>query len=247
METIRLTRQQVRLVDQWAINTLNLPGLVLMENAGINAAAAVLDVLDDPLETHPTDASVAIICGGGNNGGDGYVIARQLHLWGVPVEVWSTKAVHDLTGDAAVNARACARLGLTIHPLHNADDRRKAAAAWDDCDVLVDALLGTGFADQLRDDAIALIKTINEAAHPLIIAIDVPSGLDCDTGKPCPVAVEADLTVTFVATKVGFDQPGAAQYLGTIREADIGVPVEAALQWLKEAGHLPGQSSGEGM
>lgn len=245
----RLTRAQCRAVDRYAVEVLGLPGLVLMENAGINAAGAVFDVLRAEFVVDGDSARVAVLCGGGNNGGDGYVIARQLMSWGVPCRVYSTKPVAQLTGDAAVNAAAWVALGQRVMVIDEAVGLAEAAAEWRDAQVLVDALLGTGFSAKLapmRDELAAVIGAVNTlvaegqagwetAFRGRVVAVDVPSGLDADTGAAGgEAAVRADLTVTFVAEKTGFAAETASPYLGKVVTADIGLPasaIEAALAW----------------
>lgn len=212
-----LTREQVRRVDRLAIEELGLPGIVLMENAAINATACVLDLLDDRFDHRPDGARIAIVCGAGNNGGDGYAIARHLRNWGADVTLYAAKPIEQLEGDAAVNAEVCVRMGIVVR---DAPDENENA------NVFVDALLGTGFHGRVREPIDRWIGWINTRNASAVIAIDVPSGLDCDTGKPGGIAVTADLTVTFVDRKIGFDQPAAAQHLGRVVVADIGVPAE---------------------
>ncbi len=210
-----LTREQARAVDQHAINVLGLPGIVLMENAGLNAAAAVLDLLDLALDLSPSDARVLVVCGGGNNGGDGYVLARHLSIWGASVSCLAVKPVEALTGDAAIAAGAALGIGVPVQPW--------AAGAMPEADLIVDALLGTGFTGQVREPVLSAIREIN-ASPALRVALDLPSGMDCDTGRVLSEAVRADLTVTFVDHKAGFAAADAGAWLGRVVVADIGVP-----------------------
>ncbi len=209
-----LTREQARRIDRLAEQQLGLPSLVLMENAAINATAAIIDLLDDRLGIGPADARVAVVCGGGNNGGDGYAIARHLHTWGAAVTLYAAKPIDELKGDAATNAAVCRNMRLPI--VENPDNRPKV-------DLVVDALLGTGFHGEVRPPIDRWIRWINERSGPAVVAIDVPSGLDADRGKPADPTIRADLTVTFVDEKAGFASPEAATYLGHVRVAEIGV------------------------
>ncbi len=215
-----LTRDQTRRVDRLAVEELGMPSLLLMENAAINATAAILDMLENSCGKAPDQASTAVLCGGGNNGGDGYAIARHLHNWGGRVVIYAAKAPADLCGDAAVNMDICARMGLPIHVINDPS----VLAVCQDTDVMVDALLGTGFHGDVRDPLASVIHAINAVRGPCVVAVDTPSGLDCDTGRATGPAVRADVTVTFVDRKVGFDAPEAASFLGTVRVAEIGVP-----------------------
>ena len=221
-----LTRAQSREVDRRAIHELMMPGIVLMENAGINAS----DVVVGMLEAHGGNA-VAIICGGGNNGGDGYVIARHLFNAGRRVVVFSAVDPAKITGDAATNHTICQRMGVPVLRVDDAQSLGEHAAKFASADVLVDALLGTGYAASvpLRPHAAAVIVAINAVGRqtppaPLVLAVDVPSGLDCDTGEPTNSTVRADATVTFVARKRGFSAETAKIYLGEVFVAGIGTP-----------------------
>ena len=212
-----LTRQQVRDFDRHAIEKWGLPGIVLMENAGRNAAGLILEALAH--DRSGPDAEVAILCGGGNNGGDGYVIARHLHNQGIAVRLCAAKDPEELTGDARVNATVCAHLGIDIRTEF---DR----ARWARSRVLVDALLGTGFTGPVREPLARLIHEVNACSGPYVVAVDLPSGLDCDTGEPAAATIRADMTVTFVDRKVGFDNPRSTAYTGEVKVVDIGVVAE---------------------
>jgi len=216
-----MTRQAVREVDRAAIGDFGIPGLVLMENAGCGAAQAVLKLLDEP-----GSPSVAIVCGAGNNGGDGFVIARHLHNAHVAVVVYLAVDASRLAGDARVNYEIVRRMNLSIRPLVTEEDLASAVDEMQHCQVIVDGLLGTGFTGQVRPPFDAIIREINGLTGPKVVAVDVPSGLDCDTGEPGNATIRADVTVTFVAPKVGFTQPGAADYVGRIVVVDIGAPRE---------------------
>lgn len=215
--TIVLTRQQVREVDRRAIEQYGIPGIVLMENAARNAARIILETVQSPRR-------IAIVCGRGNNGGDGFAIARHLANQRLTTELFLACDPDGLTGDAATNHRIVANMGLKCHRF-DTDERIDAARpALDAADLIIDALLGTGFSGQVRSPLDRVIRAINEAPASSVIAIDVPSGLDCDTGRPSNATVRARLTVTFVARKAGFDVPGAAEYVGRVHVADIGAP-----------------------
>ena len=229
-----LTREEVRRVDRYAIEHLGLPEAVLMENAGINAAGAIFDEMREYGSRGGAAAEAIIFCGGGNNGGDGYVIARHLDAWGLSPTVYAVADPAKLDGAAAVNYRACRAIGLPVTELLDEASLEQQAAAWGGASVLVDAILGTGFTGTVREPQASVIRRINAVAGPRVVAIDVPSGLDCDTGEASPdgSTVQADLTVTFVARKRGFDAAAAGRYLGRVVLADIGLPdhaVRAAL------------------
>lgn len=218
-ETVVMTRDQVRAVDAWAINGLGVPGVVLMENAGRSCAELILEKLNGLAQP-----KACIFCGTGNNGGDGYVIARHLINSGVAANVVICGDRNKIKGDAKINLDILERMRVSVEDLDPADDgvaervERLCAGA----NVIVDGLFGTGLSGQIRDDYRRLIESLNACKCP-ILAVDIPSGLDCDTGRPLGIAVKASWTVTFVAVKKGFTNADAAHYTGEIFVASIGV------------------------
>ena len=226
---VTLTREQSRAVDRLAIDRLGIPGVVLMENAGVNAT----DVATGMLEAVEGNKA-AIICGGGNNGGDGYVIARHLYNAGRKVVVYNASDPSQLSGDAEVNYGICLRMGVKLMRCDDEQSLAEQSPHWGAADVLIDALLGTGFdaSRGVKGHAAAVIESINAcsgprrdgAAGPLVLAIDVPSGLDCDTGEAAEPTVRADATATFVARKQGFELDEAKRYTGKVFVVGIGVP-----------------------
>ncbi len=214
-----MTKDQVRAVDSWAINKLGIPGVVLMENAGRSCAELIKEKLKDI-----TNPKVCIFCGTGNNGGDGYVIARHLLNSGFKVIVVICGDRMKIKGDAKINLDILEKLGLAIEQLSLKKDDvpARVEAFTADADMVVDSLFGTGLSGPLRDDYIQLIESINACDCP-ILAVDIPSGLDCDNGQPFGAAVRASCTVTFVAVKKGFVSECAASYTGEIFVASIGV------------------------
>ena len=205
-----LSREQVRNVDRLAIADYGMSGLVLMENAGRNAA--------ERLRSKGISGPVVICCGKGNNGGDGFVIARHLENAGVTIKVLLCVPADSITGDASVNLRIIERGGTPIVRPPFEWSRELAGADW-----IVDALLGTGTQGTIREPFVGAIHAINSAGCK-VFAVDLPSGLDCDTGQPLGICVKADYTATFVARKIGFDMPGAANWTGEVEAMDIGVP-----------------------
>ncbi|MBN1345667.1 MAG: NAD(P)H-hydrate epimerase [Phycisphaerae bacterium] len=216
-----MTRQEVREVDRAAIEDYGIPGVVLMENAGRGAARVILTRLGDL-----TAERVAIVCGAGNNGGDGFVIARHLHNAGVQVTIYLAVDTERLKGDALINHDIVRKMSLPTTPLRTAEQIARATGDMRSCRVVVDALLGTGFTGDVRAPFDAIIRSINELDGPDVVAVDVPSGLDCDTGRTTNATVRADVTVTFVAPKVGMLVPEASGYVGEIVVVDIGAPRE---------------------
>jgi hydroxyethylthiazole kinase-like uncharacterized protein yjeF len=224
-----LSRAEVRAIDRCAIATIGVAGEVLMENAGRQAADAV-----EQFVAGGGGRRVAIVAGGGNNGGDGFVVARHLALRGLEVTTFLVASPEKLTHDAATNYRICRRLGLDVRPI---DARGLAALAGELAayDAVVDAVGGTGIRGALRGDAAAAVEQINAAGRD-VVAIDIPTGLDCDTGEAPGPTVRAKFTVTFLARKKGFDAPGAAEYTGPVRVADIGVPPDVVARIADEQG-----------
>ncbi len=196
-----------------------MSSLVLMENAGRGCV--------DLLEQLGVAGPVAIICGKGNNGGDGFVIARHMWIRGYEARVLLVPPAHELTGDAAVNFRILRLAGARIVEL--AGEGGAAALpdaldyAADGCDWLVDCLLGTGATGAPRPPYDTIIDWMN-AESARRFAVDVPSGLDCDTGQAAPTTVRANVTATFVTTKVGYEQPAAKAYFGEVHVVGIGIP-----------------------
>ncbi|MBN1510735.1 MAG: NAD(P)H-hydrate epimerase [Phycisphaerae bacterium] len=214
-----LTRDEVRRVDGIAIHELGIPGVVLMENAGRNAADRVADLL----RSRSADR-VAVFAGPGNNGGDGFVIARHLLNRGIDTRVFLVGDAARLTADAGTNHRILRAMGVEVPALHGEEAAHKAAEQIRPKDIVVDALLGTGSRGDVREPLAGVILAINAADKAGVVAVDVPSGLDCDTGRPANATIRADRTVTFVASKTGFAAAGACEYTGEVFVADIGAP-----------------------
>lgn len=210
------SRAQVREFDRQAIERLGLPGLVLMENAGRGCT----DVLCQAVVNGP----VWIICGKGNNGGDGFVIARHLLVRQVSVRVLLCGRASELRGDAAVNHAALANLPFPIIEAITGTEIDRFFDQQPPADWVVDALLGTGTQGAVRSPLVHAIRRMNQITAKKL-AVDIPSGLDCDTGEPSAPTFRADHTCTFVGSKQGFTNPAAAKYLGEVHVLDIGVPV----------------------
>ncbi|HQL54056.1 MAG TPA: NAD(P)H-hydrate epimerase [Phycisphaerae bacterium] len=214
-----LTCQQIRDLDVLAIEHAGVPGLVLMENAGRAAAEFVYGAL-----VNPRAARVAILCGPGNNGGDGFVIARHLSNAGVAIDVVLAAPPEKSTGDAGVNLRILERMGLELIRAFEERGRDAAQNAVARADLIVDALLGTGSTGAPRAVMATLIELANAAPRARGIAIDIPSGLDADRGAVQTPCFRADATVTMVAPKVGFETPAAQAVVGRVVVVDIGAP-----------------------
>lgn len=223
---LRLTRTQSRRVDHIAIVECQMPGIVLMENASRGAAELALRMLA-PIIASDVKPIVGIVCGSGNNGGDGLAMARHLHNRGMLVTIFHPNDASKLSPDAAVNCRIVERMSIRKVPA-TAESIRDFR-----CDLIVDALLGTGPSEPLRPETARLVDAMNFNPAPKL-AVDVPTGLDCDTGLPLGVAVRAACTATFVAEKAGFAYDHARRYTGEVAVIDIGCPVEAIDQALRD-------------
>jgi NAD(P)H-hydrate epimerase len=214
-----MSRDEVRRVDAWAIEEIGVPGVVLMENAGRSCAELTLRKLEGIAEPR-----VCVLCGAGNNGGDGYVIARHLLNAGVHATVVLCGDPAKVQGDARINLDVLERLG---HRIEQVDPKAQDATArigafGRGASLIVDALFGTGLRGELKPEYRTIIETVNALGRP-VLAVDIPSGLDCDSGEPLGTAVRASYTVTFVAVKKGFLAPAAASYTGELHVASIGV------------------------
>ena len=214
------SREAVRHVDAEAIAHYGIPGIVLMENAARGAADlahGMLTALDRP-------ARILVACGTGNNGGDGWAAARHLSNRGHDVRIAALGPSRE-DSDAAVNARIAEVMRLPVETNAELD----ASGA----DLVIDALLGTGLDRDVSGRARDWIEAINAQSTP-VLALDLPSGLDADTGRPLGTAIKADCTATFVGWKHGFLEEEATAWLGRVEVIDIGVPL-----LLKERhGHL---------
>jgi NAD(P)H-hydrate epimerase len=221
-----LTRSEVREVDRIAVEEFEMNSLVLMENAGREAAGQITQL--------QRTGDVCILCGKGNNAGDGYVIARHLqaaHLTEcnepdgdearLSVRIVSLSDTAELRGDAAANHTIACRAGIPINVVVDRDGVRDAIGA---PAIIVDCLLGTGASGNPREPFAEAIRIAN-ALSAKRVAIDLPSGLDCDSGELGEPTFRADLTLTFVAAKVGFSTATAQSVLGDIVVLPIGVPL----------------------
>jgi NAD(P)H-hydrate epimerase len=243
-----LSRAEVRRLDAQAASELALPTLILMENAGRGAAGWLAELVGAiapvaggrPFSPLPSPLApdsphglllprVVILCGPGNNGGDGGVVARHLDAWGFAVRIIWLARSDQIRGDAAVQWSILQKSGVQQSAWfddHAADvepDASRFDAILAGADWLVDALLGTGLSRQVEGSLRCVIEAMNRSRKP-IFALDLPSGLDADTGQPLGVAVRACATATFVAPKLGFSAPGADDYTGAVAVIDIGLP-----------------------
>lgn len=207
-----VTAAEMREIDRRAIEDYGIPGVALMENAGRGAAHTALQMLG-PKRL----ARVAIVCGSGNNGGDGYVIARHLHNAGHAVTVWLLAPRDRITGDAAINLHIIEKMRLDIRPA------LPGQLTFGDADLIVDAMLGTGLSGEVREPFASAIDAINAAGKP-VLAVDIPSGLNSDTGEVLGRCIRATRTATFALPKLGFARAAGPQMTGPVDVVDIGIP-----------------------
>lgn len=211
-----LSREEARALDQRAMTELAMPGLALMENAGRGIA--------ELLRALGIQGLVTICCGRGNNGGDGLVIARHLANFGIAARVLLFARPQELAGDAAVNYAILTRSGLAVESIDLASlDETRLARELRLADWVVDALFGSGLTGPLRPPFDRVVNAMN-ASMARILAVDIPSGLDCDTGNPMGPTVRARHTATIVAPKKGFAEKAAQPWLGRVHVIDMGMP-----------------------
>ena len=219
-----LSRDEVRSIDARCRDDFAIPTLLLMENAGRGAAAW----LQSRLDSSPPPASgdrplVVIACGPGNNGGDGAVVARHLDAWGIDVRLVWFVASDRLQGDAATQREITQRCPIAALDLSDDAPLDQLDSLWRDADWLVDGLLGTGLTRPVEGLLARTITSMNRSGRP-ILALDLPSGLDADSGQPLGIAIRADATATFVAPKLGFARLGADTHTGQVVVIEIGAP-----------------------
>ena len=212
-----VTAAQMRNIDRWAVKEFGIPGPVLMENAATSVMAEMESFFDGL-----AGMKVGIVCGKGNNGGDGMALARRLMIRGVPVRVALLASFGTVTGEAKVNLSILRKTGVEILE-HASTGAIADVVAWSD--ILVDALIGVGLSTALTGTYAFAVEMMNASGKPLV-AVDIPTGINADTGDVMGSAIRADLTVTFALLKRGLALYPGAQHAGTVRIADIGIPSE---------------------
>ncbi len=205
-----VTRAEIREIERRAIEERGLSEDVLMENAG----RAVADLV---AERASPSSPVVVVCGPGSNGGDGFVTARLLSERGYEVEVLATRRDYDVETPTGRNWERARDLVDFVGRF-----KRRPMA------VLVDAIFGTGLSRPVQGRELELIREMNALDRRWfpVVAVDIPSGLDCDTGRPLGAVVEASATVTFTLPKAGFQKPFAKRPVGELFVADIGIPAD---------------------
>jgi NAD(P)H-hydrate epimerase len=214
-----LNTQQMREADRRTIDEIGIPSIVLMENAGRQAVAAMEAAFEDLATSH-----VGVLCGRGSNGGDGFVVARTLVQRGIETSVFLLGGVADVRGDARTNLEVLGRIGLTVVEITNAQEWELHFSEISRCDLLVDAILGTGFHGQLSGLLETVVADVNGLGVP-VVAIDLPTGVSADTPDVEGEAIEASMTVTLAAPKIPLVLPPADSHSGDLVIADIGIPL----------------------
>jgi NAD(P)H-hydrate epimerase len=213
-----LNSAQMREADRRATDDIGIPSLVLMENAGRQVVAAMEAVYSDLAERQ-----IAVLCGRGNNGGDGFVVARTLMQRGVDVSVFLMGRVADVRGDARVNLEILGRLGLTVVEIADSQAWELHFSEVSDCTMIVDAIFGTGLNAPVSGFIESVVADVNASGIP-VVAIDLPSGLSADSADPIGPSIDAGLTVTLAAPKLPLVLPPGETHSGDIVIADIGIP-----------------------
>ncbi len=213
-----LNTEQMREADRRTIEDIGIPSVVLMENAGRQAVAAMEASFDDLASSH-----VAVLCGRGNNGGDGFVIARTLLQRGVEASVFLLGSVADVRGDARTNLDILGNIGLTVVEITDAQEWELHFSQISECDLVVDAIVGTGFRGQLSGLLETVVADVNGMGVP-IVAVDLPTGVSADSHLVQGETIEASMTVTLAAPKIPLVFPPADTRGGDLVIADIGIP-----------------------
>jgi NAD(P)H-hydrate epimerase len=212
------TAEQMQELDRKAIEIYRIPGIVLMENAGRGAAEVIYNAFPDLQKKR-----IAIVAGKGNNGGDGFVIGRHLLNKGIPIKVFLLTESKSLRGDAETNYQIFSRMKGEVISIPSSKDYQKVKKDLEKFDLLIDGIFGTGLDAEVRGYYREVIDHLNTLKKP-IVAIDIPSGLAANTGKPLGTAIRASLTITFGLPKVGHLISPGIDYVGEVKVIDIGIP-----------------------
>lgn len=208
-----VTAKQMRQIDKKATQKFGFPAIILMENAAISSAFCALQMLK------VGQGNVLILCGQGNNGGDGFACARHLINHGLKVKVCFVGKVEKLSNESKTNYQILRKMGQKILKPKISSLKKELKNA----DLIVDALLGIGLKNKVREPYFSLINLINDSEKP-VLSLDIPSGLNATTGEVCGIAVQAKRTVTFGLFKKGFLNPLAKRYIGEVTVGDISLP-----------------------
>lgn len=209
-----VTALEMQELDRRAIEVFGIPSIVLMENAGRGVSEVALRMLNPA-----SGKRIAIFCGTGNNGGDGFVAGRYLAKKGLQLNVYIVGEKSRIKADAGINLNIMEKMGIIAQEI--------AVPVDIEADLVIDAIFGTGFKGKVKDPAASIISYLNKSDIP-VLSVDVPSGLDADTGEALPEAVRARKTVTMQFPKKGFYIGKGPEYVGEVITVDIGIPCEVA-------------------
>lgn len=215
-----LNAAQMREADRFTIEDIGIPSFVLMENAGRQVVSAIETAFESRLE-----GRVAVLCGRGNNGGDGFVVARTLIQRGIDTVVFIIGSVSDVRGDARLNLDILGRLGVTVVEIGDEQTWELHFSEISQCSLIVDAIFGTGLKAALGGMMETVVADVNASGIP-IVSIDLPSGLSADTPQLVGDCVDASMTVTLAAPKLPLVLPPGEAHAGDVVIADIGIPSE---------------------
>lgn len=219
MPDLTLTTAQIRAIDRLASERYHIPSILLMEHASLALFAEASRLMEQE-----SLRGALILVGPGNNGGDGLALARHLFNAGLPVRVVLTREREGYAGDARVNLEMALAMGVPVEGPSTGTALDRLAGELGEPMLVVDALLGTGVDRGLSGLMGEVVGWVNQRRRGLVLAVDVPSGLHSDRGPVLGACVRADVTVTFVARKPGFDEPGAEAVLGRVIVGSIGAP-----------------------
>lgn len=205
--------EEMRNLDRAATDIANIPSIVLMENAALACVCELKKAFD------LSKSRVAVFCGKGNNGGDGLAIARHLKNMGVKINIYLANG-NEFKGDAKINYDIVSAMDIPVETVSDTDGFEYVIRSYD---IVIDAIFGTGISGMVYGTAFDIIKLINENAR-YILSVDVPSGINSDSGEICGICINADKTVTFAAYKVGMFMYPAADCTGEVTVADISIP-----------------------
>ncbi|MBE7447051.1 MAG: NAD(P)H-hydrate epimerase [Planctomycetia bacterium] len=217
-----VTREEMRELDRKAIGIYEIPGIILMENAGRNVAEEVLKMTNTMSKT-----KVAVLCGKGNNGGDGFVAARHLHNCDIPVSIFLVAKISDILKDedTGTNLKILLHMKVPVQEILLTTEVNSILMELCKYDIIIDALFGTGLSGDVREPFKMLIDGVNHLNRP-VVSVDIPSGLDCNNGNILGTAIKATKTVTFAVSKRGFYLGDGLLHTGEIIVTDICIPKE---------------------
>jgi len=233
---LAVTKEEMARLDRWTIEEVGIPEIVLMENAGRAVSEQVMS------SARGTRVAT-VVCGKGNNGGDGLVAARYLYERGVDARVFLLAEESKISGSAGSNLAVLKKMGIEVREVADEAGLKELQSSLKESDVAVDAVFGIGFSGQIEGIPASAVDLINDSRPRRIVSVDVPSGINSDTGEADSRAVRADVTVTFAYPKVGLLKHPASELAGRLVTADIGIPKENPLHPKKAKAKKPHDSA----